>query len=253
MPTDIDLVFDQLRAEVDAPIPAASEPRQARRIPHRPLALLLEDDMRRRARFLDSGHAGPEERWPLATPGHLLDQLEAIAKKLKRAAGIQHTAALRRVARVAGYADWEHARRERDAFEAIAGDAFRDGLVVAVTEVAGAAHDFIQDDGLLFLAARDLVHEFSQVDEEGCWGHLCTPTSFGPGGSNMAATRQMFLEAIGASYWRPNGCATFMRYRGELPQDLAAAQALAEAQLGPEGLRYIWYRGRMHTVRPLWD
>ncbi|PTT77600.1 hypothetical protein DBR42_24895 [Pelomonas sp. HMWF004] len=62
------------------------------------------------------------------------------------------------------------------------------------------------------MAARDLVYEYGQIDEEGCWGQLYTPASIGGGPPNMMATRQMFLEAIGANYWRLNGCATFMRY-----------------------------------------
>lgn len=253
MSTDIDIVFDQLHAAVATPPPLTSQANQALRIPHRPLALLLEDDMRRRARFLDSGHAGPEERWPIATPGHLLDELEDIAKRLKRVNGLQLAAARRRVARVAGYSGWEHARREHDEFEASAGDAFRDGLVIAVSEVGGPASSFNRDDGLLFLAARDLVHEYGQIDEEGCWGQLCTPSSFGTASPNMMATRQMFLEAIGASYWRTNGLAIFMRYEGAVPEDIDAAQALVANQVGARGLHYVWLRGKMHTVRPLWD
>lgn len=251
MPTDVDIVFDQLRraAEATPELPRCGDPI---RIPRRPLAMLLEVELRRRAQFLDSGHAGPAERWPLATPGHLLDALEDIAKLLRSVSGLGHTAAMQRIARVAGYANWEHACSERDTYEAIAGTAFRDGLVVAVTEVTGPASGFIQDDGLLFLAARDLVKEYGQTDEEGCWGQLCTPSSIGGGEPNMMATRQMFLEAIGANYWRLNGCATFMRYLGENPKDLAAAQALAAEQLGKRGLHFIWLGGMMHTVQPLW-
>lgn len=252
MPTDVDIVFEKLHRAAEA-TPFTALRGDPLRIPHRPLALLLEDELRRRARFLDSGHVGPAERWPLATPGHLLDALEDIAKRLRRESGLGHTAAMQRIARVAGYASWEHACSERDTFEATAGTAFRDGLVVAVAEVTGPASGFIQDDGLLFLAARDLVHEYGQTDEEGCWGQLVTPSSIGGGVPNMMATRQMFLEAIGASYWRLNGCATFMRYLGEKPKDLAAARALAAEQLGELGLHYIWLGGTMHTVQPLWN
>lgn len=253
MSTDLDIVFDQLREAAETRPSVTSRQSEALRVPHRPLAVLLEEDLRRRARFIDSAHSGPEERWPLATPGHLLDALEDIAKRLRHVSGLRHTVALQRIARVAGYSSWEHARSEQDEFEAGAGDAFRDGLVIAVSEVTGPASGFIRDDGLLFLAARDLVHEYGQTDEEGCWGQLCTPSSVGPGAPNMMATRQMFLEAIGASYWRPNGCAVFMRYQRDVPEDLAAAQALAASLVGARGLHYIWLRGRMHTVRPLWD
>ena len=145
MRTDIDVVFDQLRDAVEL-YPLASPQSQHWRLPHRPLSLLLEDDIRRRARFLDSGQMGPHERWPYASPKHLIQELEELARNLRSVSGIPHTAALKRVARAAGYMSWEHARSEEEEFEACAGDTFRNGLVVAATEISGPA--FFSQQGI---------------------------------------------------------------------------------------------------------
>ena len=68
------------------------------------------------------------------------------------------------------------------------------------------------------------------------------------------ATRQMFLEAVRASYWRQdNGVAIFLRYHGELPPDFESAVALVQSLIGANGLRYLWLKGKMHKIVPLWD
>ena len=66
--------------------------------------------------------------------------------------------------------------------------------------------------------------------------------------------RQLFLKAVGASYWRSdNGVATFLRYEGEPPADLEAAKELVHACVDAGSVRYIWLQGKMTTVSVLWD
>lgn len=253
MQTDIDLVFDQIHAQLDA-IPRGIASGQPWPIPRSPLSLLLEAGARRRARFLDSGEAGPLERWPYATPVHLIEELTDLAKQLKRLSGLKHSKALDRVARAAGYWSWEHTRTEGEKFEALTGESFRTGLVIAADHIRGPGVGFTLDQGLIFLAARDLVSEYSSIDSEGDWGQLLTPSTIGGRELNFRAPRQMFLEAVGASYWRAdNGVARFLRYDGPTPTNFDAALVLARVQLGADAVNYLWLRGKMHTIRPLWD
>ncbi len=253
MKTDIDLVFDQIHAPLDT-FPRGMPAGQPWPIPRSPLSLLLEAGMRRRARFLDSGEAGPPERWPYVTPAHLIEELTDLARQLKKLSGLKHSQALDRVARAAGYWSWEHTRTEGAKFEALTGEAFRTGLVVAADHIRGPGVGFTLDQGLIFLAARDLVSEYSSIDSEGGWCQLVGPSTIGGRELNFRATRQKFLEAVGASYWRAdNGVARFLRYDGPTPTDFDAALELARVQLGADAVNYLWLGGQMHTIRPLWD
>lgn len=256
MHTDIDLVFDSLLRESDPPA-ITPAPGKSARVARYPLALILEEEMRRRARFLDSMQPGPLERWPLASPAHLIDELEDIAKRLKALTSMRHTVALERAARSAGYWSWQHAKDEQKAFEATSGEAFRSGFVIATIGEVAEDSGFVADQGLLFLAAKDLVHEYGATDGEGGWYQLATPSVIGGGAIDDTphfASRQLLLREVGASYWQPNfHVASFFRFDGEQPQTLQAALKLAKSSLNGGELNYVWLRGAMHTVSDRWN
>lgn len=256
MLTNIDLVFDSLLREADPPF-VAPAPGEPLRVARYPLALILEKEMRRRARFLDSGLPGPMERWPLATPEHLVNEFGEIADRLKALAGMRHTAALERVARCAGYRNWQHVQDEKRAFEASTGAAFRNGLVIATVGSVSDASAFIADQGLLFLAASDLVREYGATDCEGGWYQLTCPSTIGGGrieDTRFHAGRQLFLREVRASYWAPNRhVAQFYRWDGPAPESLEAAVALAKAAVTTGDLHYVWLAGTMETVTPMED
>lgn len=255
MLTNIDLVFDSLLREADPPF-VAPAPGEPIRLARYPLALILEEEMRRRARFLDSGAPGPMERWPLASPVHLVEEFEEIARRLKALTGMRHTAALERVAQSAGYHSWQHVQQEKQAFEATTGEAFRHGLVIATNTTISEASGFVGDQGLMFLAAKDLVYEYEATDCEGGWYQLIGPSRIGGGrieDTPMYASRQLLLRETRASYWKPNyHVACFYRFDRDTPTSLEAALAVANEAVGDADLHFVWWRGTMHRVSRTW-
>jgi hypothetical protein len=200
--------------------------------------------------------------------------LKQLAIEVDAHEGEGHQRALHRVAEIAGYDDWNHVKAEADTYEATTAPAYRSGLVV-MTQLDCKGLGFIRDDGLIFMVARDLVHEFASTDPvDGSWGGITYPSLSAAGAQHEVATPQLFLRALKASYYDPRPVLpSLYRYIGETPISMEQAVRICEQEFGwtlPHGFNfrpgewdmrpqsrgpvsYIWLRGQMLVVSPYWD
>jgi hypothetical protein len=280
--TTIDNIFEKRRAAEREMLRTDFPPGTVRdwKLPRLDTLSLLEDPLRRRARFVDADLCGPRQGPPYATPRHLKDTFNELAALLAEEEDItKHRPALERAAYIAGYRDWDHVGAEARHFEATAGRAYEKGLVVLVTMPDDHPHPgFTKDPALLFLAANQLVGEYATLDVSGDVGVLPYPAGSGLS-SHMVRSAPLFLRAVGANYYdapsRMPG--VFLRFDGDSPSGVRAALDLCKAALNwevpadfalnpnrwdarPKGVfnrrpavHYLWLRGEMLVVSPLWD